>query len=651
VAENMNSPNDKNNIELPEIFCFPGEVSSNYECSPGIDKFLNLSKVNIFVGANNSGKSRLMRKMFTNSNNYKYIDDSQLIQKMVGEYFNFISRSHMKWRFFINKQGYINKIDQKGNKIQQGIDIKESSKKFIILIGEIKKEINEQGLNNGLSKGDINDFNNNIGKVNLKIEEVLKSYPKTKIYQIYIPVLRGLRPLFVGENEKEKKDGASEYSERTRHDYFREWYERKKKFIDVLDDGQKINTGLEFFNTIRTCLLGERKYREHIRNYEIFLSEIFFENKEITLIPKEGEDVLTLKIGNEKERPIYNLGDGLQQLLIITYSIYHIIHDTEKKNVYFQFFIEEPELYMHPGLQRILLNLFTSDKFPNVQFFFTTHSNHMLEMTQEIDNISIYRFTKKALKEDHDDQIPKFQVDLVSHGDHNLLSCLGVSNASVFLSNCTIWVEGITDRLYFRKYLELYQEELQKKSQEKLKQYEEDLHYSFVEYSGNNITHWSFLDKEENPINAEALCGKIFLISDKDNGKEKRHEALEKTLKERFHCLESLEIENLLSPDVLYDVIESYKGQGEINREENLSHSDYQKKYLGNFIDEEILKIGKEESNTISRSFSAKSGTIKNKLDFAKKAINFISYFKDLTEEAQKLTRKIYEFIERNNSY
>ena len=31
-------------------------------------------------------------------------------------------------------------------------------------------------------------------------------------------------------------------------------------------------------------------------------------------------------------------------------------------------------------------------------------------------------------------------------------------------------------------------------------EYKEDYHYSFVEYGGNNITHWSFLDKEETPI-------------------------------------------------------------------------------------------------------------------------------------------------------
>jgi len=111
---------------------------------------------------------------------------------------------------------------------------------------------------------------------------------------------------------------------------------------------------------------------------------------------------------------------------------------------------------LHPGLQRILLNLMTSDRFPNQQYFLTTHSNHLLEITQDMEKISIYRFTKILTESKEPDIEAKFNIDSVSSGNRSLLDCLGVANSSVFLSNCTIWVEGITDRLYIRKYLELY---------------------------------------------------------------------------------------------------------------------------------------------------------------------------------------------------
>ena len=45
------------------------------------------------------------------------------------------------------------------------------------------------------------------------------------------------------------------------------------------------------------------------------------------------------------------------------------------------FFIEEPELNLHPGLQRKLIEAMLSDEFSNHQFFLTTHSNHLLDLT------------------------------------------------------------------------------------------------------------------------------------------------------------------------------------------------------------------------------------------------------------------------------
>ena len=104
-----------------------------------------------------------------------------------------------------------------------------------------------------------------------------------------------------------------------------------------------------------------------------------------------------------------------------------------------------------------------------------------------------------------------FTIENLSEGDNRALELLGVRNSSVFLTNCTIWVEGITDRHYLRHYLKLYAEE--HKDDSDFEDFKEDYHYSFVEYGGNNITHWSFLDKETKPIECRKIVWKIIFNS------------------------------------------------------------------------------------------------------------------------------------------
>ena len=51
----------------------------------------------------------------------------------------------------------------------------------------------------------------------------------------------------------------------------------------------------------------------------------------------------------------------------------------------------------------------------------------------------------------------------------------------------------------------------------------------------------------------------------------------------------------------------------------------------------------------VRNGYMMKSGTIKNKDSFQRKATKYIQKWDDLTPEAQKLTEKIYYFIEEHN--
>lgn len=142
----------------------------------------------------------------------------------------------------------------------------------------------------------------------------------------------------------------------------------------------------------------------------------------------------------------------------------------------------------------------------------------------------------------------------------------------------------------------------------------EDLHFSFVEYDGSCITHWSFLDEEEDPIDVARLCGKVFLIADRDEGKEVRYAKLKKSLGKRFHVLPYREIENLPSSP--------------------------------------LKKAGKDvkrPKRVKLRRYAAKSGTINDKAAFARRAIPHIEKLDDVSLEARKMIKKIVNFIRENN--
>ncbi|TFF33505.1 AAA family ATPase [Mucilaginibacter psychrotolerans] len=441
-----------------------------------------------------------------------------------------------------------------------------------------------------------------------------------RLKNIYIPTLRGLRN--VGNANSDL------YLERTFNDYF----------VHNNTEGDiqsKIYTGWSLYNDSKKLKLGGPTDRKKIEDFEFFLSESFFNNQKIVLTPRSDKEVVFLQIGNH-EYPIYDLGDGIQSIIILTYPLF--FNKGQKLN----FFIEEPEHYLHPGFQRTFVETLLT--FPEYQYFITTHSNHLLDITLEQNEISVYTF-KKSFK---DTANPGFVIENVENSDSNILSCIGVRNSSVFLSNCTIWVEGITDRIYVRKYLEVYQ-------QSKNIKFKEDTHYSFVEYGGNNITHWSFLDDAdgEHPnIEVERLCGKLFLITDKDgdgltkNGNQSakglRQEQLNNTLKERYYCLRAREIENTLKPEILKKTIIETESSSQLDFKKAFDNeSMYQSKKIGEYIDKHVIGL--------SKTYQDKSGTVKDKLNFAKKAVSNIKSNDDLGDEALTLTEKLYEFIKAHN--
>ena len=393
---------------------------------------------------------------------------------------------------------------------------------------------------------------------------------------------------------------------------------------------KKIFTAENLYDEITAKLLGKEEDRKIIKDFQEFISREFYNGDEFTIIPRLDQGYLSVKIGTEPDKALHNLGDGIKQLITLFYKIFEL---RNKKAV---FLIEEPEINLHPGYQRKFVELLESDYFPNHQYFITTHSNHLIDSCFDYENVSIYKFVNIDKKNN------TFKVINTTSKDIEILDLLGVNNSSVFLSNCTIWVEGISDKILISKYLNVYMSQ-------KDYQYKEDIHYSFVEYGGNNITHWSFISTEDiETINSSGITNRSLIVCDNDNdGKKKRKEMLKSIFGEDKYCeLKVREIENTISRNVLEKML--FNGE-EVKYNEQYEGEEYAKKdiYMGDFIDQHYNIENKKYSSKTSDGKG--TGTIKNKLDFAKKIADNINDINDLSMQAKDLCEKIYEFIKKSN--
>ncbi|MDI3454188.1 ATP-binding protein [Acinetobacter sp. V89_4] len=621
-------------------------------------EIIEIKRLNFFIGKNNSGKSRFIRNLFISNypsnffnnieiiKNLKRLQDFLLIKDFSAHTERLTELEKLVKDFFVDSKNGI-------------------SDQLIYYTSRIDQVLARLPLNYR-SEANYKDINFNRDDID-KLNELFQD-------KFYIPTLRGMRPVTDINNKQP-------YIERAQRDYFKD----SSKF-----NAKNIITGECLYHELKVHLLGKPEQRELIKKYEEKLSQYFFDNEIVTLIPMFGKDengnendVVHIKIGDEEQFPIYKLGDGLQQVIIMTYEAFI------KKDKTHAFFIEEPELHMHAGMVRQLMNFYLNET--SHYYFFTTHSNHLLDMVDESDQVTIQKIIKEL-----DDKRFLFKIYNCDK-DHELLTSLGVRPSSVYLANCTIWIEGVTDRMYLSKLMDKYLKEIELFEPEKYKKYKSfmpNFHYTFIEYAGGNITHWSFIDdypskeaaleflEHNKGLTAKAISKNILLLADGDNeGKAERLQEWESELKpENVYILPCKEIENTLDSSIIHKAclikfqgINKTKDQITLNDETiiNLNHRGFTKdtsnfdidqlnsstnfisnEGIGKIIDEIIIK----DKNLLLQSnpprlFSDASGTIDDKVGFCE-ICKILMTYEDwvLTEPAKELCEKIFEHIEDCNT-
>lgn len=581
----------------------------------------NLETINLFVGPNNAGKSRLLRGIF-NSEELRYwpanLDweepkaklkevNSAVLSALDGNVSRIIGYGPLQQNSFSTwaNQEWLSEGDQSLQKLQ----------KFTKgLLATTHFNPATRGVATA-SAEDAERIHRNLLPQFRELDGLIAAYeaPTAVAARCYIPILRGLR-------EVERQPDAEQpdcYARRTRKDYQ----------LPENQPQRTVFTGLKMFRELRSLLLGKREDRQRVDEYERFLSRTLFDGRTLELTPNEGDDVIHVNLEGDAERPIHQLGDGMQSLIILTFRAFTADAPT-------LFFIEEPESNLHPGMQRKLLEVFSSEPHLNRhQYFMTTHSNHMLDMAADYAKCSTYLVRKNPT------QTPPFRVHNVSSRDRGTLEALGARASSVFLTNATIWVEGVTDRRYLREYLRKYLASVYPTLL-----LSEDTHYSFMEAGGANVVHFDFSKDETTDDDAGAvkkliqvasICSHSFLVLDGDNrNREKRLNSLKAALGERLFITKGKEIENLLPPTVL----KAYVAKQDPTLDRVRIADGYQNSMepLGKWLDQQLGSNRFEDGQTI-----------KNKDGLCTFAVKYMNENEDwlLCDDATQLCEKLVRFI------
>lgn len=392
-------------------------------------------------------------------------------------------------------------------------------------------------------------------------------------------------------------------------------------------------------------MLGSREQRTVVPRLEDRLSRYFFGGADVQVIPRRDKGAVHFRVGNSAERAIHEWGDAVQQVVILLLPI------VEHENRALMYFLEEPEVYLHAGWQRMLAKAIIEAPNSHLLVLASTHSTYFLDVCEMLGGSS---FCQLRVDGEIDLAVPEGGVDSIvsircsRSADLDIIRELGVLPSAVLLANCSVWVEGITDRLYFSKLFRLLVESDSEFSQNG--RLIEGINFAFVEYGGAAVTHLGEADDDEK-MNLSKLCGRAILIVDADSHRKgSRGQVLSAVFGDRYFPLEVEELECLLPPDVIRRVVRRYEGDDVPFRA--FTHEEYQSVKLGGFIDS-IWPAGTSsrrlkrtiDADGIGGAYGTKTGTVKSKLEFWRHAISELDELEAFGSVAIEFGRRVLRRI------
>lgn len=209
-----------------------------------------------------------------------------------------------------------------------------------------------------------------------------------------------------------------------------------------------------------------REDGERFEQIQTFVRNIVGDDSAKIRIPHDRNSI-SVRIG-KNDLNLEALGSGIHQTILLA-AMGTVVENSI-------ICLEEPEIHLHPMFQRKLLR-YLATKTSN-QYFIATHSAHLLDC-----GISELRCSAFRVRLEDGATV----VDRITSGTAQANVCrdLGYHASDLVQSNCVIWVEGPSDRIYLKHWVAAVDQQLM-----------EGTHFSIMFYGGALLCYLSGKDDD-----------------------------------------------------------------------------------------------------------------------------------------------------------